>query len=131
MMEMMDIGTATKLFDYYTNLLEGEKAILIELRKRAQADPELAELAKSQAEHFEQSFREILTFSILFDRRLAQQASLAVMHPGVLAELILAKKRFTTKWNEIARFLDGLKNEQASSSHPREGAARPPAQDLH
>jgi hypothetical protein len=120
---MMNIGTATKLFDFYTGLLEAKKAVLMELRKRAKTDSKIAELAKAETEQFLDCVREILIFSILFDRRLQKQADLVVMHPGPLADLMFAKHRFTAKRNEMAKFWEELEKEQVCSSSPAGSAA--------
>jgi hypothetical protein len=117
------------LFDFYTGLLEAKKAVLMELRKRAKTDSKVAELAKEETKQFLDCVREVLIFSILFDRRLQKQADLVAMHPGPLAELMFAKNRFAVKRNEMAKFWEELEKEQISSASSTKNSVGPAAPD--
>lgn len=110
-MEMMDIGSATKLFDVHTQLLEAKKALLVEVRKRAKTDSEIAELAKQETEQLLDYLRQTRIFAILFYRKAREQVEILILHPGPMAELTLAQNRFAAKQNEIANFCEELKKD--------------------
>jgi hypothetical protein len=128
-MEMMDIGTATKVFDGHTQLLVAKKALLIDLRERAKTDSELAELAKAETEQFLAFVRQTRIFSILFCRRACKQATILILHPGPMAELIHAQTRFDARQSEITKFCEELRKDEVYSSAQGESSARSAAPD--